>query len=82
MRRMGRGHLQPTRQLPGVKGRVRWPTKSRLDEEIVWMLDEAAVEFGCSRSFVIHTLLADALGYRVEYRYDRPPQLVRKVRRR
>lgn len=54
---------------PRIKNRK--DIHSGVTKEINRKIENLALRFDCSKSFVTNTLLADALGIELEYRYDR-----------
>ena len=56
--------IQPRTKEP--KKQVSARTIRRVSEKI----ESTARKFNCSKSFVINTMLADAFGIKVEWRYD------------
>lgn len=61
-----------------VKG-GRLQMSPRVTQDIFEAIDDTAAEFGCSRSFVIATLLADACGIPHAERYDVAPKTTTKM---
>lgn len=63
-----------------IKGKIRIPQASRVDNHIHREIEKLAAKFDCSKSFVVATALADTFGIEIERYYELDKPKLRKVK--